>query len=223
VDSAKRWSASTSTTFPHRTDSLSVAGKQPVVGVLALQGDVREHELVLSELGVEHRQVRNTEQLETVDALIIPGGESSVIDKLTRIFGLRDALVERITKGMPVLGTCAGLILLANNITGGLDDQQTFGGLDVTVERNAFGSQVDSFETDIAMPAIGGAPVKSSFIRAPIVRDAGTADVIATLPTGEIVGVRQGNLVGISFHPEVSNETRVHDWWLRTVVAAAIQ
>lgn len=210
-------------TFPHRTASLSVAGKKPLVGVLALQGDVREHEQTLLELGVETVQVRTIEQLDAIDALVLPGGESSVIDKLTRIFGLRDRIVERIRDGLPVLGTCAGLILLADTITGGLGDQETFGGLAVTVERNAFGSQVDSFETTIEMPSIGGDPIASSFIRAPVVRDAGSADVIATLPTGEIVGVRQGNLVGISFHPEVSNETRVHDWWLRTVVAPTLR
>ena len=200
-----------------------MAGKHPVVGVLALQGDVREHEQMLVALGVPTVQVRSLEQLESVDALVLPGGESSVIDKLTRIFGLRDRIVERIHDGMPVLGTCAGLILLADTITGGLGDQETFGGLDVTVERNAFGSQVDSFETTIDMPVIGGAPIASSFIRAPIVRDAGTAEVIATLPTGQIVGVRQGNIVGISFHPEVSNETRVHEWWLRTVVEPSLR
>lgn len=199
-----------------------MAGNNPIVGVLALQGDVREHEDVLDLLGVEHRQVRNAEQLASVDALIIPGGESSVIDKLTRIFGVRDALVASIQDGLPVLGTCAGLILLADRITGGLDDQKTFGGLDISVERNAFGSQVDSFETSVDMPVIGGDSISASFIRAPIVRDAGHADVIATLPSGEIVGVKQGNLVGISFHPEVSNDTRVHEWWVRTVVTPAL-
>ena len=215
--------ASTSTTCPHPTASPSVAGKTPTVGVLALQGDVREHEHVLDLIGVRHRQVRSVAELGEVDALIIPGGESSVIDKLTRIFGLRQPLIDRIAAGLPVLGTCAGLILLADRITGGLDDQQTFGGLDVEVERNAFGSQVDSFETVIDMPVIGGEPVKSSFIRAPIVRDAGSTEVIATLPTGEIVGVRDGNIVGISFHPEVSLDTRVHQWWVDTVVTPSIQ
>jgi 5'-phosphate synthase pdxT subunit len=200
-----------------------VAGNSPRVGILAFQGDVREHERVLDELDLTHSQVRTVQQLDDVDALIIPGGESGVIDKLTRIFGLRDPLIERIVGGLPVLGTCAGLILLADRLTGGLSDQQTVGGLDVTVERNAFGSQIDSFETVITMPLIGGDPIKSSFIRAPIVRDAGSAEVIATLPTGEIVGVRQGNIVGISFHPEVSNELRVHDWWVRTVVTPALQ
>lgn len=200
-----------------------MAGNSPRVGILAFQGDVREHERVLDELDLTHSQVRTVQQLDDVDALIIPGGESGVIDKLTRIFGLRDPLIERIVGGFPVLGTCAGLILLADRLTGGLSDQQTVGGLDVTVERNAFGSQIDSFETVITMPLIGGDPIKSSFIRAPIVRDAGSTEVIATLPTGEIVGVRQGNIVGISFHPEVSNELRVHDWWVRTVVTPALQ
>jgi 5'-phosphate synthase pdxT subunit len=200
-----------------------VAGNSPRVGILAFQGDVREHERVLDELELTHSQVRTVQQLDGVDALIIPGGESGVIDKLTRIFGLRDPLIERFGVGLPVLGTCAGLILLADRLTGGLPDQQTVGGLDVTVERNAFGSQIDSFETVITMPVIGGDPIKSSFIRAPIVRDAGAAEVIATLPSGEIVGVRQGNIVGISFHPEVSHELRVHDWWVRTVVTPALQ
>ena len=200
-----------------------MAGNSPRVGILAFQGDVREHERVLDELDLTHSQVRTVQQLDDVDALIIPGGESGVIDKLTRIFGLRDPLIERIGGGLPVLGTCAGLILLADRLTGGLPDQQTVGGLDVTVERNAFGSQIDSFETVITMPVIGGDPIKSSFIRAPIVRDVGSAEVIATLPSGEIVGVRQGNIVGISFHPEVSNELRVHDWWVRTVVTPALQ
>jgi 5'-phosphate synthase pdxT subunit len=200
-----------------------VAGNSPRVGILAFQGDVREHERVLDELDLTHSQVRTVQQLDDVDALIIPGGESGVMDKLTRIFGLRDPLIERIGGGLPVLGTCAGLILLADRLTGGLPDQETVGGLDVTVERNAFGSQIDSFETVIIMPVIGGDPIKSSFIRAPIVRDVGSAEVIATLPSGEIVGVRQGNIVGISFHPEVSNELRVHDWWVRTVVTPALQ
>ncbi len=200
-----------------------MAGNSPLVGVLALQGDVREHERVLDELGIEHSPVRTVDQLGEVNALIIPGGESGVIDKLTRIFDVRDALIDRIQGGLPVLGTCAGLIMLADRLTGGLVGQQTLGGLDVTVERNAFGSQVDSFETTIDMPPIGGAPIRSSFIRAPIVRDAGSAEIIATLPSGEIVGVRQGNIVGISFHPEVSNEVRVHEWWVRTVVTPALQ
>ena len=209
-------------TFPRLTASPSVAGSSPLIGVLALQGDVREHESVLADLGWDHRQVRTPEELESVDALVIPGGESSVIDKLARLFGLRDPLISRIKAGMPVLGTCAGLILLADRIDGGLGDQQTLGGLDISVTRNAFGSQIDSFETEITMPVIGGAAISSAFIRAPIVTDSGSAEVIATLPDGSIVGVRDGNVVGISFHPEVVGDTRVHEWWLTTVVAPAV-
>jgi 5'-phosphate synthase pdxT subunit len=209
-------------TFPRLTASPSVAGSSPLIGVLALQGDVREHESVLADLGWDHCQVRTPEELESVDALIIPGGESSVIDKLARLFGLRDPLISRIKAGMPVLGTCAGLILLADRIDGGLGDQQTFGGLDISVTRNAFGSQIDSFETEITMPVIGGAAISSAFIRAPIVTDSGSAEVIATLPDGSIVGVRDGYVVGISFHPEVVGDTRVHEWWLTTVVAPAV-
>jgi 5'-phosphate synthase pdxT subunit len=198
-----------------------VAGNSLTIGVLALQGDVREHEQVLDALGVAHRQVRSAGDLDGIDGLIIPGGESSVIDKLSRIFDLRDALTAAIADGLPVLGTCAGLILLSASVIGAIDGQQTFGGLDITVERNAFGGQVESFETTIMMPLIGGDPVKAAFIRAPIIRDTGTADVIAELPNGDIVGVRSGNCVGISFHPEVIGESRVHQWWLDAVVANA--
>lgn len=194
-----------------------------MIGVLAFQGDVREHESVLADLGVRHLQVRSAADLAEVDGLIIPGGESSVIDKLARLFGVREPIIERMNSGMPVLGTCAGLILLADRIDGGLGDQQTFGGLGVTVTRNAFGSQIDSFETEISMPVIGGAPIRSAFIRAPIVTDAGSTEVIATMPDSSIVGVRDGNVVGISFHPEVVGDTRVHQWWLSAVVEPAVR
>ena len=196
-----------------------MAGNTLTIGVLALQGDVREHENVLDELGVVHRQVRNSADLDGVDGLIIPGGESSVIDKLSRIFGLRDHLVSAIRDGLPVFGTCAGLIMLSDTLLGGIDGQQTFGGLSASVERNAFGSQVESFETTIAMPVVSDTPVRAAFIRAPIIRSAGSSTVIATLPEGDIVGVREGNCVGISFHPEMVGENRVHEWWLNAVVA----
>ena len=196
-----------------------MAGKKLTIGVLALQGDVREHELALDELGVPHRQVRNPSDLVGIDGLVIPGGESSVIDKLSRIFEVREPLVAAIAAGLPVLGTCAGLIMLSTSLIGAIDGQQTFGGLDIAVERNAFGAQVESFETTIEMPIIGGPPVKAAFIRAPLIRDVRDCEVIATLPNGDIVGVRSGNCVGISFHPEIIGESRVHAWWLDAVVA----
>lgn len=198
-----------------------MAGNQPTIGVLALQGDVREHEEVLDQLGVTRRQVRTAPDLVGIDGLIIPGGESSVIDKLSRIFDVRDAIVAEIRDGLPVLGTCAGLIMLSESLIGGIDGQETFGGLSAAVERNAFGGQVESFETTIDMPIIGGEPVRAAFIRAPIIRSANSGTVIASLPNGDIVGVREGNCVGISFHPELIGENRVHEWWLNTVVAGA--
>lgn len=198
-----------------------MAGSQLTIGVLALQGDVREHELILDELGVAHRQIRTPEDLVGIDGLIIPGGESSVIDKLSRIFEIRDPLVSAISGGLPVLGTCAGLILLSTSLIGAIEGQETFGGLDVAVERNAFGGQLESFETSIEMPDIGGPPVKAAFIRAPLIRDVRNCDVIATLKNGDIVGVRSENCVGIAFHPELVGESRVHAWWLDTVVTGA--
>jgi len=198
-----------------------VAGSHLTIGVLALQGDVREHESVLDELGVQQRQVRTPPDLVGIDGLIIPGGESSVIDKLSRIFGVREPLISAIAGGLPVLGTCAGLILLSKTVIGAIDGQQTFGGLDIAVERNAFGGQLESFETTIEMPVVGEVPVNAAFIRAPIVRDVRECEVIAALPNGEIVGVRDGNCVGISFHPELLGESRVHEWWLDAVVSGA--
>jgi 5'-phosphate synthase pdxT subunit len=198
-----------------------VAGSHLTIGVLALQGDVREHELVLDALGVQQRQVRTPPDIDGIDGLIIPGGESSVIDKLSRIFGIREPLIAAIAGGLPVLGTCAGLILLSKTVIGAIDGQQTFGGLDIAVERNAFGGQLESFETTIEMPVVGEVTVNAAFIRAPIVRDVRECEVIAALPNGEIVGVRDGNCVGISFHPELLGESRVHEWWLDTVVSGA--
>lgn len=196
-----------------------MAGSQLTIGVLALQGDVREHELVLDDLRVAHRQVRVPADLVGIDGLIIPGGESSVIDKLSRIFEIREPLMSAIAEGLPILGTCAGLILLSSTVIGAIDDQQSFGGLDIAVERNAFGGQLESFETTVEMSDIGGAAVNAAFIRAPIVRDVRGCSIIATLANGEIVGVRSGNCVGIAFHPELVGESRVHAWWLDAVVA----
>ncbi|GAA4064330.1 pyridoxal 5'-phosphate synthase glutaminase subunit PdxT [Microbacterium laevaniformans] len=193
----------------------------PRVGVLALQGDVREHVRSLETLGAEVVAVRRPEELATVSGLVIPGGESSVIDKLARTFGMQQPIREALAGGMPAYGTCAGLILLADRITDGIRGQETFGGLDITVQRNAFGSQVDSFETELTVAGFDE-PVSATFIRAPRVVETGPAvEVLASLSDGAIVAVRQGALLGTAFHPEVSGETRFHELLLDLVAARA--
>ena len=190
--------------------------RAPRVGVLALQGDFREHIAVLSGLGADAVPVRRPEELAAIDGLVIPGGESSVMDKLSRAFGLADPLREAIAGGLPVYGTCAGLIMLADTIVDGIAGQQSLGGLDVAVRRNAFGSQVDSFETDLDIPAIGGEPMHAVFIRAPIVESVGErATALARVADGRVVAVEQGNLLGTSFHPEMTGDTRFHEYFLR--------
>jgi 5'-phosphate synthase pdxT subunit len=194
----------------------------PSVGVLALQGDVREHLRVLTALGARAVPVRRPAELASVDGLVLPGGESGVIDKLARAFGMQEPIRAAIIAGMPVYGTCAGLILLADRVTDGVAGQESFGGLDVTVRRNAFGSQADSFETDLDVPALGDPPVRAAFIRAPVVEGVGReAEVLASLDDGAIVAVRQGALLGTSFHPEVTGEHRFHALFLDTVRAVA--
>lgn len=187
------------------------------IGVLALQGDVREHAAILTSLGAEAVLVRRPEQLDGLDGLVLPGGESSVIDKLSRIFGIREPLRALIADGLPVYGTCAGLILLADELEGAIDGQLTLGGLDVTVARNAFGGQVESFETDLVIDGIEG-EVAATFIRAPLITRVGAqARAIAALPDGGVVAVEQGNLLGTSFHPEMNGETRLHERLLERV------
>ena len=188
-----------------------MAGNSPRVGVLALQGDVREHLRVLADLGADARPVRRPAELAEVEGLVLPGGESSVIDKLARAFDLFEPIRSAIAEGLPVFGTCAGLILLADRVDGAIEGQQTFGGLDVRVQRNAFGGQTQSFETDLAVPALGDPPVHAVFIRAPAVVETGPdATPLASLPDGRIVAVQQGNLIGTAFHPESTGETRFH-------------
>jgi 5'-phosphate synthase pdxT subunit len=185
------------------------------VGVLALQGDFREHLAVLGALGAEAVPVRRERELDRVAGLVIPGGESTVMDKLSRAFGLREPLRARIAEGLPVYGTCAGLIMLSDRVLDALPDQRTLGGLDVTVRRNAFGNQLDSFETDLDVDLLDGPPVHAAFIRAPIVEEVGPgAEAVATLEDGRVVAVRQGNLLGTSFHPEITGETRFHEHFL---------
>lgn len=190
--------------------SLSLS-KGPRVGVLALQGDVREHASLLETLGAQVTLVRRPEELAAVDGLVIPGGESSVIDKLSRLFGLQQPIREAIAAGMPMLGTCAGLILLADTVLDAIDGQQSFGGLDVTVRRNAFGRQTESFEIDLDVPELGVEPVHAAFIRGPVVESVGAdASILSALPDGRVVAVEQGSLLGLSFHPEITGETRFH-------------
>ncbi|WP_307852491.1 pyridoxal 5'-phosphate synthase glutaminase subunit PdxT [Glaciihabitans sp. dw_435] len=188
------------------------------VGVLALQGDFREHIAVLSALGADAIPVRRPEELERVAGLVIPGGESTVMDKLSRLFGLAEPLKAAVASGLPVYGTCAGLIMLADRVRDAIDGQQTLGGLDVTVRRNAFGSQLDSFETDLDIPELGDPPMHAVFIRAPVVEDIGeSVTALATLDDGRIVAVEQGNLLGTSFHPEVTRDYRFHEYFLEKI------
>ena len=195
------------------------------IGVLAVQGDVREHRAALEAAGARTVAVRRPDELATLDGLVLPGGESTTIDKLTRTFGLRDPLRARIADGLPVYGSCAGMILLADRIVDGHPDQQTLGGLDVTVRRNAFGRQVDSYETDLEVTGVDGGPVRAVFIRAPWVEQAGLqVEVLATVGAkgaDRPVVVRQGRLLATSFHPEVTGDARVHRLFVEMVRAAA--
>ena len=192
----------------------------PSIGVFALQGDVREHVRVLTDLGLTAFTVRRPHELALCDALILPGGESTTMYKLAQAFDL--ALPRQLVgQRLPTLGTCAGMIMLADRITGGIDGQQTLGGLDITVRRNAFGRQVDSFEGDIAFDGIDD-PVHAVFIRAPWVEETGPqVKVLATVASGEaagrIVAVRQGSLMATSFHPEVSGDDRVHRYFVELI------
>lgn len=189
------------------------------IGVLGFQGDVREHLATLNEIGASALSVKTLSDLNSVDGLILPGGESTTIAKLSRIFGLFDPIKDAVAAGLPTFGTCAGLILLADEILDGIEGQETFGGLDVVVRRNAFGHQTESFEIDLEVQGISGDPVTAAFIRAPIIEKVGArARAIATLPDGRVVAVRQQNLLGISFHPEVTGETRLHELFVREFV-----
>ncbi|MCU1438154.1 MAG: pdxT [Naasia sp.] len=192
-----------------------MAGRPRTVGVLALQGDFREHLKVLRALGADARPVRRPQELAEIDGLVIPGGESTVMDKLSRAFGMAEPIKAAIAGGMPVYGTCAGLIMLANTVRDSIDGQQSFGGLDVVVRRNAFGTQLDSFETDLDVPVLGDEPVHAVFIRAPIVDEVGNAArSLAELDDGTVVAVEQGPLLGTSFHPEMTGDDRFHRYFL---------
>ena len=196
----------------------------PTIGVFALQGDVREHLRMLGDLGVEAISVRRTSELEACDGLVIPGGESTTMAKLARTFDLFEPIRQRVKDGMPAFGTCAGMIMLADHIEDGAHDQETVGGLDITVRRNAFGRQVDSFEGDLDFARLD-APVHAIFIRAPWVEGVGdTVEVLARVEQGQaagrIVAVRQGPLMATSFHPEVGGDSRIHGLFVDLVKEA---
>jgi pyridoxal 5'-phosphate synthase pdxT subunit len=195
----------------------------PTVGVFALQGDVREHLAMLDTLGARAIGVRRHGELEQCDGLVIPGGESTTIFKLARTFDLFEPIRQRIKEGLPVLGTCAGMIMLAERVEDGTPDQETLGGLDITVRRNAFGRQVDSFEGDVDFAGLDE-PVHAIFIRAPWVEQTGPGvEVLARVDggpaAGRIVAVRQGPLMATSFHPEVGGDARIHRLFLNLVAA----
>jgi len=200
---------------------------EPVIGVLALQGDVREHLAMLTDSGARGVPVRRPGELEAVDALVIPGGESTTIVSLARVFDLLEPIRDRLAAGMPALGTCAGMIMLADRLVGGAEPQGTFGGLDIAVRRNAFGRQVDSFETEVDLEGFDE-PMHAVFIRAPWVEEVGSGvEVLARVAAagsgsapGRIVAVRQGPVMATSFHPEISGDERVHRAFVGLVTAA---
>ncbi|GER87665.1 pyridoxal 5'-phosphate synthase subunit PdxT [Dictyobacter vulcani] len=188
------------------------------IGVLALQGDFEAHIRMLKGLGVDAKAVRLPEHLDEIDGIILPGGESTTIGKLMIVYGLHEILQKKIAAGVPVWGTCAGLILLARETDNALAGQPLLASMDIRVRRNAFGSQRESFETDLSVPALGEAPFHTFFIRGPLVEQAGPeVEVLATLDDGTIVAVREGTLLGTAFHPEVSGDTRFHQYFLRIV------
>jgi pyridoxal 5'-phosphate synthase pdxT subunit len=196
-----------------------MSGARPPVGVLALQGDVAEHLAALRAAGAQPSAVRRPEELDRVEGLVIPGGESTTIWKLIDIFGLAEPLRKRIADQMPVFGSCAGMIMLADRLPDPASGQQTLGGIDMTVRRNAFGRQVDSFERDLDVAGLVGAPFRAVFIRAPWVEDVGSqVEVLATEPSaGRIVAVRQGRALATSFHPELTGDWRIHELFVDIV------
>ena len=185
------------------------------VGILSLQGAFREHREVLDALGVDAVEVRVPEQLDALDALILPGGESTTMSRLLDTSGLRAPLVERLADGLPVLGTCAGMILLAVEVADGRPDQQSFGVVDVSVRRNAYGRQLASFETPLTVRGLAGGPFPGVFIRAPRIERAGAGVEGLAEHDGHPVLARQGGAVVASFHPELSGDLRLHEWFLR--------
>jgi len=202
---------------------------QPVIGVLVLQGDVREHLVSLAECDVIARPVRRPEELAEVDGIVLPGGESTTMSRLLETFELLEPLRKRLADGLPAYGSCAGMILLAGTVVDGRPDQQQLAAVDMVVRRNAFGRQVDSFESELTVTGVDGGPVHAVFIRAPWVESVGEGvEVLARVPdipasgaaAGRIVAVRQGSVLATAFHPELTGDERVHRLFVETVRAA---
>jgi 5'-phosphate synthase pdxT subunit len=209
---------------------------QPIIGVLAVQGDVREHIKALEASGAQSVPVRYAQDLDNIDGMVLPGGESTAIFNLLEVFHMLEPIQTRVNNGMPVYGSCAGMILLANQIVGGKAGQIGIGGMDATVRRNAFGRQVDSFEVDLIMQGIYDAatPIRTVFIRAPWIETCGPeVQILSSIPTydaagnplpeaavGKVVAARQGNLLVTAFHPEVTGDHRVHDLFVNMVKAS---
>jgi 5'-phosphate synthase pdxT subunit len=202
---------------------------QPVVGVLALQGDVREHAAALADCDVRVRPVRRVEELDGLDGIVLPGGESTVMSRLLETFELLEPLRSRIAGGLPAYGSCAGMIMLASKVLDGRPDQHQLGGIDMIVRRNAFGRQVDSFEENLDFTGIDGGPVHAVFIRAPWVESVSPdVEVLATVPetddagaaAGRIVAVRQRSVLATAFHPELTGDGRVHRLFTEMVRAS---
>jgi pyridoxal 5'-phosphate synthase pdxT subunit len=196
-----------------------VTAQQPAIGVLALQGDVAEHLRALGASGARASAVRRPAELEAVDGLVIPGGESTTMWKLAEIFELAEPLRKRVAGGMPAFGSCAGMIMLAARLAEAASGQETLGAIDMTVQRNAFGRQVDSFESDLDISGVPGPPFRAVFIRAPWVTQAGPGvEILATDPvTGRIVAVRQGPVLATAFHPELTGDRRIHELFVNMV------
>ena len=197
---------------------------RPLIGVLALQGDVREHLAALDDSGADAVGIRRPEELDKVDGIVIPGGESTTMSRLLQVFELLEPLRERLRGGLPAYGSCAGMILLASEVLDTRPDAEHLGAIDMTVRRNAFGRQVDSFESDLEFEGIIGEPIRAVFIRAPWVERVGPGvEVLAQVPAaageaaGRIVAVRQGSVIATSFHPEVTGDRRVHEMFVDLV------
>ena len=190
------------------------------VGVLALQGDVREHLAALRGCGAEASTVRTADELEAVDALVLPGGESTPMSRLLQVFDLEMPLRERLAGGMPTLSTCAGLILMSREVLDGRPDQISLGILDVSVRRNGYGRQVESFEADISVAPLGVAPFRAVFIRAPLIEHAGSDAEVIAIFGGNPVAVAQGVHLGLCFHPEMTDDSRLHQLFLERAAAA---